>query len=232
MKKKKRSKHGKIWCLHPDCLESDKQYKNTQDLCKHINKTHKNSTINTPIIHTKVLDYENETIEYKSNIKSCTKDKICQTIISMFNCLGGNIYFGVTDDRFINGITNNCNWDKYMLEIANCLKYYSEPFIPTISSGHTVLTNDRSLFWIKIIKNNNDNKLLYKEKQYIRCLSSNQLIENTVESYNFLLSENKKTKKKLQAKQNIIDDLNEEIDTKNEYIKNILTYILKQKKKK
>ena len=222
----------KIWCQNTACLESVKQYKNSQELTKHIIKSHPCSSLKSPVMHTKVLEYENESVEFKSNFASCSKDKICQTICAMSNCLGGTIYFGITDDRVIYGVTNNSDWDKYMLVIANNLKYFTEPTLPYIKGGYRILNKNYSLFWIKVLKNDYDSKILYKEQQYIRCLSSNQLIENTVECYADLMARNKKLKEKLEKKQQIIEEYNQEIEElnvelkiKDEYIKNILKKI-------
>ena len=203
-----------IWCQNPKCLESTKLYKNNKELEKHI-KSH-TSTFKNPKIHSVINQYENEQYEYKYNINSSPKDKICQTIVAMANCIGGYIYFGISDNRIIYGINKSCDWDKYMLEIANNLKYHSKPTIPIIKSNHINLNKDYKLFYIEVLYSK-ENDFRYKDKKYLRCLSSNQFIEYDY-TYKQLINDNKNLNNK-------IKELEEELLIKDKYIENILKTI-------
>lgn len=211
-----------LWCQNNDCLESNLQFKTNKELTKHIIHNHSTCSITEPRLHSLVNQYENEQYEYKMNMNSCAKDKICQTILAMANCLGGYIYFGINDDRIVYGIHNSSNWDKYMLEIASSLKYHSEPDIPIVKSHHIVLNRYYNLYYIEVLKCHKDYK--FKGKKYVRCLSSNQLINHDY-TYESLLEDNKKLSKRLDCKQKVIDELEEELDIKNKYIENILKLV-------
>ena len=94
---KKNSLKNMVWCQHKKCIESTRCFKTNTELGKHIVEQHGYSTIHKPQIHTVVDQFENEQFEYKINMNSSGKEKICQTIVAMANCNGGRIYFGIND---------------------------------------------------------------------------------------------------------------------------------------
>lgn len=218
-----RKKHKNAKFLLRDnkkCTEPKRNHMKNSELAKYIIKKDEYCSIKNPKLHTIVDQFENEKYEYKINMNSCGKEKICQTIIAMANCLGGRIYFGISDSRVVFGVHNNCNWDKYMLEIAGSLKYHSEPNIPLVRSHHKLLNKSYKLYWIEVLPSS-DRDYKYKGKKFVRCLSSNQNVQ-TDYTYDDLLSEIKKLKKRIASKQRVIKDLEEELNIKDNYIKNLV----------
>ena len=63
-----------------------------------------------------------------------------------------------------------------MLEIAGSLKYHAEPDIPLIKAQHRLLNKYYNLFWIEV-QPSPEKEYKYKGKKYVRCLSSNQLVQ-------------------------------------------------------
>lgn len=217
-----------VWCQHKKCIESTRCFKTNTDLGKHIVEQHGYSTIDNPQIHTVVDQFENEQFEYKINMNSSGKEKICQTIVAMANCLGGRIYFGINDGRIVYGVHNSSNWDKYMLEIAGSLKYHAEPEIPLIKAHHKLLNKYHNLLWIEV-QSLPEKEYKYKGKKYVRCLSSNQLVQ-TDYTYDSLLADIARNTKKIKQQDKYITKLESELALKDEYIENILKNFLPSKK--
>ena len=49
---------------------------------------------------------ESKVLEFKRELNNSNKEKVLQTIVAFANGSGGNIFFGIADDKQIIGIEN------------------------------------------------------------------------------------------------------------------------------
>ncbi|MDO9548669.1 MAG: ATP-binding protein [Candidatus Marinimicrobia bacterium] len=88
---------------------------------------------------------ESKTLEFKREFNNSNKEKILQTIIAFANGSGGNLIFGIDDDRKIIGVANPFELEEKLSNIT------FDSISPTIRIDTVFITEqNKTLVIIKI----------------------------------------------------------------------------------